>query len=69
MQWAVDSSFSNLRVALVTDFYPDWDRVDNHIAEVKQWCRKNKIFYWHDTTLTLRLTSAKNVTLFLLRWS
>ena len=54
------------------DFDPNKGTVKEafaHVADAIKWCRANKMMVWNDTSLTIRFTSEKNLSWFLLRWS
>ncbi len=68
MQWVRDKIQRN-RVILAHCNDTHWNQTQEYIRDTKKWCRENKIMFWNDTTYTMKFTSEKDLSWFLLRWS
>lgn len=68
MKWVRDPAYL-YRVELITDDMFNFTDAEAQCKEALNWCKQNKMMVWHDTLFTIRFTSEKNLSWFLLRWS
>lgn len=68
MKWTKDKS-ALFRATVVFDSDFTLAKLSVAMAEAVKWCRNNNIMMWNDTSLTIRFSKERDLTLFLLRWA